>query len=281
MRAYVTGGALAVRGVDVVRAFKYRFDPAAEVERAVYLSWGRVIAAAGVGAVIPPSRSWFDGTVAVIVCCRLSRLPKVVHAVEGPGRVSNRKTDRAAWRGTVGTVETVGEFASETGSSISWRRAVQERCVSFDRRLDETVVLWRSNRSVTVAAWVASRVGDIGAVSVVGWWLFVSPRRALVTAASISVQAVALNFGVKKLFRRSRPAGPAHTSSLPSGHVATAVAAATLAPVGSVTIVSAAAATCAAGRVVGRDHWLSDTVAGALVGLSFGCFAKKVLNRVG
>ena len=161
---------------------------------------------------------------------------------------------------------------------VSWHG----HAVSVDRRFETWFdVTHRHRRGVSRFGWTASRVGDVGPVLVCGWLLVSNRRRGLAASAVIAGQALVVNLGVKRIFQRARPDdGHEMTSSLPSGHVATAVCAALLAPGGGVRAMAAAGSVCAAGRIAKQRHWVSDTIAGALVGAGVGYAFKRTLGNI-
>ena len=83
---------------------------------------------------------------------------------------------------------------------------------------------------------------------------------------------------------RQRPDKRISARSLPSGHAASAFAAATAlaavsrSPAQSLTIYGTAAA-LACGRVVRHRHWVSDVLAGALLGTAITLLARRILPR--
>ena len=83
---------------------------------------------------------------------------------------------------------------------------------------------------------------------------------------------------------RQRPNKRISARSLPSGHAASAFAAATAlaavsrSPAQSLVIYGTAAA-LAGGRVVRHRHWVSDVLAGALLGTAITLLARRILPR--
>ena len=172
--------------------------------------------------------------------------------------------------------------------------------VAHDDRLSGRILGWRPRRWVRVWMLTATRLGD-------GWlWLATavllaaSGRRGLQVLYAGAVSAGLANaflLTVKGRVRRPRPcerAKPAHSDvdplawfpsdrfSFPSGHALNAFA------IGSVVALAfplaavpalAFAASVAASRVVLGLHWLSDVLAGALVGLLIGTFVWVALLR--
>lgn len=144
---------------------------------------------------------------------------------------------------------------------------------------------WETFRGVPAldrAFYTASTLGDFSVI-----WHGVNALRAIAApdgrarfvrlAAGLAVESVAVNQGVKRVFRRARPAHegerPHHlrqptTSSFPSGHASAAAFAVTLLnergrAKGFVRLLGVLVGTS---RVHVRIHHASDVVVGALVG---------------
>jgi len=163
--------------------------------------------------------------------------------------------------------------------------------LASDDRLLDRVVAWRPPRWIRVWMLAATRLGD-------GWlWLATaallaaSGNRGLSVLAAGTVAAGIANavlVCVKARVRRARPCErarpqsfdvgplawfPSDRFSFPSGHALNSFAIGSVIalafPVAAVPVV-AVAASVAASRVVLGLHWLSDVLAGALVGLLIG-----------
>jgi len=163
--------------------------------------------------------------------------------------------------------------------------------LASDGRLSGRLLEWRPPRWVRVWMLTATRLGD-------GWmWLLTAAllaangdrgRRVLSAGAVSAGVANALLLCVKSRFHRARPCErakprafavdplawlPSDRFSFPSGHALNAFAIGTVValafPVAAVPVL-AVAASVSASRVVLGLHWLSDVLAGALVGLLIG-----------
>ena len=169
--------------------------------------------------------------------------------------------------------------------------SVLAQVLASDDRLLGRMLEWHAPRWVRLWMVAATRLGD-------GWlWLLVGlaltvagdrGRRVLAAAFLSTVIANALLICVKRRVRRPRPCErararsfdvdplvwfPSDRFSFPSGHALNAFA------IGSVIslsfpaaalLVLALAASVAASRVVLGLHWLSDVLAGAVVGVAIG-----------
>lgn len=170
--------------------------------------------------------------------------------------------------------------------SIARRVGEFDRAVdaTFDRRL-------RGRAPADRLFYAASALGDFSLL-----WHLVGTARALRSprderaalrlAVSLGVESVAVNWGVKSLFRRTRPEREEHhrltlrkprTSSFPSGHASSGfLAAALLAEDSRVPMAwYGLAAVVAASRVHVRIHHASDVVGGAVLGLVLGRLVRR------
>jgi undecaprenyl-diphosphatase len=166
--------------------------------------------------------------------------------------------------------------------------ALSRRIGAFDRAADRSFGHLRGRPVPDRIFYAASALGDFSLI----WHLagtaraLRSPqdeREALRLAAALAVESAVINWGVKSLFRRARPAWEQHrplglrrprSSSFPSGHATSSFLAATLLSDGgrrrSAPLWYALAAVTAASRVHVRIHHGSDVVAGALIGFAMG-----------
>ena len=112
-------------------------------------------------------------------------------------------------------------------------------------------------------------------------------ERALRVSATLGVESLLVNVGIKSLVRRKRPVPqferPHHlripiSSSFPSGHASSAFVAAALLSDGSrlKPAYYALATLVAASRIHVRIHHGSDVVGGVIVGVGLGALAKRV-----
>lgn len=155
----------------------------------------------------------------------------------------------------------------------------------FDARADLALERVRGRRLTDRLFHGASHAGDFSMV-----WHVIGIAHGLVArdlwaavafSALIGVESLVLNQGIKRLFRRERPTthgDPRYpvrrpsTSSFPSGHASAAAFAATLLTVWSgaawAPLWVAIALVVGFSRAFVRIHFLSDVIAGALVGLA-------------
>jgi undecaprenyl-diphosphatase len=115
-------------------------------------------------------------------------------------------------------------------------------------------------------------------------------REAVELSVVLGAESLLVNGGIKRLFRRQRPVHEGErphrlrqplTTSFPSGHASAAFcAAAVLSRDRRLAVPAYGLATLvAASRVHVRIHHASDVVGGAVVGVTLGFIARKVLAR--
>jgi undecaprenyl-diphosphatase len=162
----------------------------------------------------------------------------------------------------------------------------------FDTTVDQAFGRLRGRTVPDRVMYTASELGDFSLI----WHLIGAAQglrsdrdlaRAVRLSAVLGVESLAVNWGIKSLFRRERPvhddARPHHlrrpkTSSFPSGHAsAAACAAVLLADDDRLTpLWIAAAVIVGTSRIHVRIHHASDVVAGAAVGVAIGLAARKL-----
>ena len=165
----------------------------------------------------------------------------------------------------------------------------------FDQRADELLELLRGHPAADRLFLAASHLGDFSLI-----WHLIGiargivkrrPDQVVILAASLGIESLVVNQGVKRLFRRERPTVTGghlevrrpRTSSFPSGHSSSAVFAATLLTGwdgkrwGAVWF--SIAAVVGTSRAFVRIHHASDVVAGALCGALLGLAVRRALRR--
>jgi undecaprenyl-diphosphatase len=164
---------------------------------------------------------------------------------------------------------------------------------AFDAAVDRLLDRVRGNPVTDRVFYTASALGDwsilwhlVGAAEAA-----IRPdrrRMAVRLSAVLGIESLVVNQGVKRLFKRRRPAyGGDHphqlrepvTSSFPSGHASAAVVAAMLLSDGDPALAPlwwSLAAVVALSRPYARHHHASDTVGGVVVGLVIGRLARAV-----
>jgi membrane-associated phospholipid phosphatase len=166
----------------------------------------------------------------------------------------------------------------------------------FDAAVDRALDRVRGHPVTDRVFYTASTLGDWSLL----WHLIglaraaVDPgwrREALRLSTVLAVESVTVNQGVKRLFKRRRPAVEADrplnlrtptTTSFPSGHASAAFCAAVLLSDGDRALAPlwyGLAAIVALSRPYARDHYASDTVAGAVLGFTIGQVAKRLWPR--
>jgi len=166
----------------------------------------------------------------------------------------------------------------------------------FDERADELLDLLRGHPAADRLFLAASHLGDFSLIwHLIGITRGIIKRRpdqVVVLAASLGIESLVVNQGVKRLFSRERPTTTGHehlvvrkprTSSFPSGHASSAAFAATVLTGwdgkrwGALWF--AIAAIVGTSRAYVRIHHASDVVAGAMCGALLGIAARRVLRR--
>ncbi|MCB0954744.1 MAG: phosphatase PAP2 family protein [Ilumatobacteraceae bacterium] len=169
----------------------------------------------------------------------------------------------------------------------------------FDAWADAQLERLRGNPVADRVFTVASEVGDFSLV----WHIAGAARgllsdqradQAFILSALLGVESLAVNQGIKRLFRRTRPteAGDPRfpvrkpsTSAFPSGHASSGFFAATVLTGwgGAVTapLWFGMAGVVATSRAYVRIHHPSDVVGGAVVGVALGLAARAALAAVG
>lgn len=165
---------------------------------------------------------------------------------------------------------------------------------AFDRRVEVGFDRLRGQRHLDRLFYTASALADYSLL-----WHLAGTGRALLSTeherqalrlgVALGVESVAVNVGVKSLFRRTRPRRQEHehhflrqprSSSFPSGHATSGFMAATLLsedePRWRRVGWHALASVVAASRVHVGIHHPSDVVAGALIGTGLGHLVRRI-----
>lgn len=166
---------------------------------------------------------------------------------------------------------------------------------AVDQRWGE---LLRGRPAIDRLFYAASELGDFSLI----WHLLGTAQGlrsdrhaddALRLAATLLVESIAVNQGIKRMFRRPRPEAvdprPHHlrrplTSSFPSGHASAAFTAAGVLSAHDPhlrPLYYAVASVVATSRVHVQIHHASDVVAGAVVGAVFARVANRFWDRLG
>ena len=167
---------------------------------------------------------------------------------------------------------------------------------AFDSAADELLERLRRHPLADRLFLAATHVGDFSliwhAVSISRGLIRHRPDQIIALAAGLGIESLAVNQGVKRLFRRARPTASGDdrlkvrtpsTSAFPSGHASSAAfAAATLiawdgrrwAPLwlGLAAIVGTS-------RAYVRIHHPSDVVGGAVIGVALAALLRPVIHR--
>lgn len=162
----------------------------------------------------------------------------------------------------------------------------------FDAWADRACDRLRGRPAADRLMYAASELGDFSLV----WHLLGAAQglrgerdaaRAVRLAVTLGVESVLVNWGVKSLFRRSRPVHEAvrphqlrqpRTSSFPSGHASAAACAAVLLSDGDrlTALWITLAVVVGTSRLHVRIHHASDVVAGAMAGAAIGLTVRRL-----
>jgi len=168
---------------------------------------------------------------------------------------------------------------------------------AFDAAVDRALDRLRGHPAADRVFYTASTLGDWSLL-----WHLIGLARAAVDpgwrrdelrlSTVLVIESLAVNQGVKRLFKRRRPAVEADdrplklrtptTTSFPSGHASAAFCAAVLLSDGDRALAPlwyGLATVVALSRPYARDHHASDTVAGALLGFTIGQVATRLWPR--
>jgi undecaprenyl-diphosphatase len=161
----------------------------------------------------------------------------------------------------------------------------------FELRLAQRLAAWRPPRFVRVVLLSLTRMGDgWGWIALAALLLVGARAYREVLAGTLAAAAAGAQFcWLKRRFRRRRPcevlgvpadARPADRFSFPSGHAATSFAIATLLalafPAAAAPLLAMAGA-IAASRVALGLHYVSDVLAGAMLGIATGALGYALL----
>jgi undecaprenyl-diphosphatase len=171
--------------------------------------------------------------------------------------------------------------------------SARSKVAELDDRVDEQFGRLRGNRVADRVFYTASALGDFGLIWVVLALLRAMRKRpnderaALRAIVATGLESVAVNVGMKSMFRRRRPVGPAEhpypfrqplTSSFPSGHATAAFCAAVLLADGDDRgpLYFAVAVVVALSRIYVRIHHASDVAGGAFIGVILGFIGRAI-----
>jgi len=165
---------------------------------------------------------------------------------------------------------------------------------AIDARVDDLFAALRGNAIADRLFYTASALGDFGLL-----WLALGlvrilrgrpgdNRSGLRAIVSTGIESVAVNAGMKSLFKRRRPRPvEAHplpfrqplTSSFPSGHATAAFCAATLLAENEEhpALYYALATVVALSRIHTKIHHASDVVGGIAIGVALGGLARRMV----
>ena len=168
---------------------------------------------------------------------------------------------------------------------------------AFDAAVDRALDRLRGHPIADRVFYTASALGDWSLL-----WHLIGLARAAIDptwrrddvrlSTVLAIESLTVNQGVKRLFKRRRPAVEADdrphnlrtptTTSFPSGHASAAFCAAVLLSDGDRVLAPlwyGLATVVALSRPYARDHHASDTVAGALLGFTIGQLGKRLWRR--
>jgi undecaprenyl-diphosphatase len=176
---------------------------------------------------------------------------------------------------------------------LTWLTLARSKVAQLDELVDGYFTRQRGDALADRVFYTASALGDFGLI----WVAFAllralrgrpnDERAALRAIVATGVESVLVNAGMKSIFQRRRPVGPAEhphpfrqplTSSFPSGHATAAFCAAVLLADGDDLwpVYFAAATVVAASRIHTRIHHASDVAGGALIGLVLGRIGRAI-----
>ena len=168
---------------------------------------------------------------------------------------------------------------------------------AFDEFVDASLERVRGNPIVDSVFTTASHIGDFSLIWH-GCNLAIGiadrkPKRVVAFAILIGLESLAVNQGVKRLFKRTRPTTTGETglrvrkprtSSFPSGHASAATFAAALlaprVPWPFATVIRLAAGIVATSRAYVRIHHASDVVAGVMTGAILAAGVRRIARRL-
>ena len=186
----------------------------------------------------------------------------------------------------------------ESGQTVNTDQHFGATVARLDQWADDQLEKLRGNPIADALFTTATHVGDFSVLwHIIGIARGVTnqqrSRQTLVLSSVLGIESLIVNQGVKRLFRRVRPtvAGDDRfdvrqpsTSSFPSGHASSAFTAATLLVAwdGRRTAPMWFGLACIVGlsRAYVRIHHVSDVVGGALLGLTLGAIAKRVVRKI-
>jgi undecaprenyl-diphosphatase len=172
---------------------------------------------------------------------------------------------------------------------------ISSRIRAFDEAVDRSLDHVRGHPAADRTMYVLSELADFSLLwHLIGAGLAVSGRRtfkdAVRLSATLGVESLLVNWGIKSLFRRVRPRRTAPhpfnlrkplTSSFPSGHASAAFTAASILSQRSRAwpLYYGLASLVAVSRVYVKIHHASDVVGGAAVGAVLGRAERALVPR--